>query len=162
MTTSIPRGARLLRLGLAAAFGAGPLLAAPSVAAATPVGYTVVADHLANPRGLFIAKGSETLYFSEAGFGGGGPRTGIQLGTGQNGRVSVVYNADSRPPRVPRIASHLFSTAFSGGGVLATLGPAGLTKKGHKLYVVIGEEFHKGLGPQPQEGRLLTVSRHGI
>jgi hypothetical protein len=162
MTLTTPRRARLVRLGIAAAVGAGGLLAAPAPASATTSPYVVVADHLANPRGLFIPKGSETLYFSEAGFGGGNARVGIRAGTGQTGRVSVVPDADDHHPRVHRLASHLWSGAREEEGLVATLGPAGLTKKGRSLYVVISEAFQKGLGPQPQEGRLLKITRSGI
>jgi hypothetical protein len=141
--------------------GAGGLLA-PSIASADPVGYVVVADHLANPRGLFIPTGSESLYFTESGFGGGNAKAGVQLGTGQNGRVSVVEDADDARPAVHRIASHLWSKTFSEQGQLSTGGPAGLTRRGGTLYVAMSEVFHTGRGPQPQEGRLLTVSPGGV
>jgi DNA-binding beta-propeller fold protein YncE len=162
MTSTTWSRPRLLRLGLATALGAGALLAAPSMASATPAQYVVVADHLANPRGLFIAKGSEDLYFSQSGYGGGNAKVGVQLGTGQNGSVSVAWDADSTHPGVQRIASHLWSATLKDEGQVATLGAAGLTKKHGQVYVAMSEAFQKDIGPQPQEGRLLKVSRSGV
>src|SRR4051794_31104580 len=120
----------LERLGLAVALAAACALSActapANVARKAAPAYVVVADHLANPRGLLIAKDSTDLYFTEAGLGGGTAKTGVQLGAGHSGRVSIVRGADASRPRVHRLAADLWSSAEVEDR-LHTLGPAGLT-----------------------------------
>src|SRR3954469_3615868 len=155
----------LRRLGVAGALAAACALSActsPANVARKPApAYVVVADHLANPRGLFIAKGSADLYFTEAGLGGGTAKTGVLLGAGHSGRVSIVRGADAAHPKVHRLAADLWSSAEVEDR-LHTLGPAGLTTSNGSLYLVVSEEFGDHVGAQPQEGRLLKVTDSGV
>jgi SMP-30/Gluconolactonase/LRE-like region len=151
------------RLGLAIALAAAAALAGCSAAAPPPLPsgppYVVIAGHLANPRGLFIEKGTSSLYFTEAGFGGGSPKAGVKDGTGQNGRLSVVDVAGDRPRTVRPLATNLWSDVRPESGFSLSFGPAGLTAHGGRVSVAM--EAKTG-GPHPQEGRLLEVSPSGV
>ena len=134
-------------------------------ASARTAGYTVVADHLANPRGLSFNAGSpssEVLYVAEAGLGGGTPKTGVQVGTGQTGRVTAVRDADTMNPHSAVVSSNLWSQTGSGDHGFETIGPAGIAvRNSDALYVVMSENYSPNLGPQPQEGRLLSLNHQG-
>lgn len=125
--------------------------------------FTVVAQHLANPRGLsFAGDGGEDLYISQAGLGGGNVRTGVQVGTSQTGSVEVVKDADDPHPQVRTISAHLWSQTTSGPHGFETAGPAGISVRSDDvIYVVMQENFVTGLGPQPQQGRLLQLTGGG-
>ncbi len=127
-------------------------------ASATP-SVTVVADHLANPRGLSFLGGSETLLVAQAGFGSGSRTKGVQVGTGQTGLVTAILDADGRHSRTSTVANHLWSqTASSAQRGTETVGPAGVNAANpDRVLLAMSENFVAGLGPQPQEGRLLGI-----
>jgi sugar lactone lactonase YvrE len=120
---------------------------------------TVVADHLANPRGLSFVGGSETLLVAQAGFGSGSRTAGVQVGTGKTGLVTAILDADGRHTRTATVASHLWSqTESSAQRGTETVGPAGINAANpHRVLLAMSENFVTGLGPQPQEGRLLAI-----
>lgn len=140
-------------------------------------GFTVVADHLANPRGLSFSLESDSrspesesrsddsgavLYVAEAGLGGGTASTGVQVGTGQTGSVVAVSGADSAHPQATVVSSNLWSETGNGDHGFETVGPAGISAgSDNALYVVMSENYAPGLGPQPQQGRLLRLNAHG-
>jgi hypothetical protein len=95
-------------LGLAAALG----LVAPSAAGAQTHGFTVVADHLNNPRGLSPAPGGR-LYLAEAGSGGKVCVSGGEQGTtciGKTGSFDLVSRYG-----VKRLVTGLISGSGPGG-----------------------------------------------
>jgi hypothetical protein len=95
-------------LGLAAALG----LVAPSAAGAQTRGFTVVADHLNNPRGLSPAPGGG-LYLAEAGSGGKACVSGGEQGTtciGKTGSFDLVSRYG-----VKRLVTGLISGSGPGG-----------------------------------------------
>ncbi len=153
-------------LALTAVVGVGAL-ASVQAAGAAPAHppaprFTVVADHLANPRGLSFSGSSEVLYVAQAGLGGGTAKTGVQVGTGQTGRVVAVSDADAAHPHVNLVSSNLWSKTTSGPHGFETVGPAGIAvRNDDAIFVVMSEDFVPGLGPQPQQGRLLRLTDHG-
>lgn len=130
--------------------------------------FTVVADHLANPRGLSFAPETlfddtaEVLYVAEAGFGGGTPTAGVQVGTGQTGSMAAVKGADTAHPHTTVVSSNLWSQTTNGDHGFETVGPAGISARSdNAIYVVMSENYATGLGPQPQQGRLLRLNNYG-
>jgi len=152
------------------AVGAPVSAQAAGAAGASPPkpGFTVVANNLANPRGLSFSgrsgfgDSSEVLYVAEAGLGGGTARTGVQVGTGQTGRVVAVHDADAAHPQFTLVTSNLWSETTSGPHGFETVGPAGISVlNADAIYVAMSENFVPGLGPQPQQGRLLRLTHGG-
>ena len=156
-------------LGLAAALS----LAVPSAAGAQTGGhhggFTVVADHLNNPRGLWRAPGG-ALYLAEAGAGGatcvgGGPQG--QTCIGLTGSFDLVTRFG-----VTRIATGLISASGKGG--VAAEGPVSVSRgPAGRLYGLFGENSH--VVPPPgaiaaslraaalaELGHLVTVTPLGI
>jgi sugar lactone lactonase YvrE len=133
------------------------LLAATPAAAKT----TVVADHLARPRGLVVAPDG-TLYASLV--GSGGRRCGFEGCFGKTGQIVKVGK------RVTVVADGLLSMRglpdgyFSLGADQLTIAPDG------RLVTAISAEFDEGPNRPPnavpkevrgQAGRLVYVNRHG-
>jgi hypothetical protein len=118
------------------------VMTAPAAGAHTtghPEGFTVIADHLNNPRGLSPAPGGG-LYLAEAGSGGslcigGGPEGETCLGlTGSFDRVSA--------GGVRRIVTGLISG--SGAGGVAAEGPVSVSRgPDGKFYGLFGLSSHE-------------------
>ncbi len=154
------RKRRASRVGLATVLGAVTAIAVPGVASASaPSSVTIIAGHLANPRGLSFVGGSETLLVAQAGFGSGSRSAGVQVGTGQTGLVTAVFDADGRHSRTATVADHLWSqTANRPQEGTTTVGAAGINAANpDRVLVAMSENYTAGLGPQPQEGRLLGI-----
>ena len=171
-------GCRVARLGGVAVVTVATVVAVGSPAIARAVvavpirppqpGYTVVADGLANARGLAITTvpghkyTSEVLYVTEAGLGAGTATTGVRLGTGSTGRVLAVQDPDTIHPQTTVVSSGLWSQSTPGPDGVDTLGPAGITvATDGTLSVVMAEHYVPGLGPQPQQGHLLHFTAQG-
>ena len=163
------RIATLTAAGLMAALG---LVAGPTAGALADGGhkaFTVVADHLNNPRGLSPAPGGG-LYLAEAGAGGdvcvaGGPEGRMCIGlTGSLDRVSTDGG-------VTRIATGLISD--SGPGGIAAEGPVSVSRgPDDTFFALFGESSHvvppAGAIPDnlraaalAQLGHLWLVKHHG-
>ena len=142
---------------------AGQSAATAATAAQPTPAFTVVADHLANPRGLSFAGHSDsTLFVAEAGLGAGTSATGVQIGTGQSGRVAAISEPDGHHPMLHTVRADLWSQTSSAEHGFETVGPAGIAVRySGAMFVAMSESFSSGLGPQPQEGRLLRLAGSG-
>jgi hypothetical protein len=125
--------------GVVAALG---VMAAPAAGAhvrSQPAGFTVVADHLSNPRGLWPAAGGG-LYLAEAGSGGNACVTGGPQGTtcfGLTGSFDVVGRGG-----IERIVTGLISS--SGPGGVAAEGAVSVSAApGHGFFGLVGLNTHR-------------------
>jgi hypothetical protein len=164
------RIATLATAGLIAALGMAAAPAAGAHAGGNHGGFTVIADHLNNPRGLSPAP-DEGLYLAEAGAGGdvcvsGGPAGQTCLGlTGSLDRVST--DGDG----VRRIVTGLISG--SGPGGVAAEGPVSVSRgPDGTFFAQFGLSSHEVPPPGAipaglrdaalaQLGHLWLVKRHG-
>jgi hypothetical protein len=164
------RIATLTAAGLIATLGVAAAPAAGAHPAWNHEGFTVVADHLNNPRGLSPAP-DEGLYLAEAGAGGhvcvgGGPAGQTCVGlTGSLDRVSAEGGG------VRRIVTGLISA--SGPGGVAAEGPVSVSRgPWGTFFALFGESSHvvPPAGAIPaglraaalaQLGHLWLVTRHG-
>jgi hypothetical protein len=152
-------------LGLAAGLG----LVIPSAAGAQTRGFTVVASHLNNPRGLSPAPGGG-LYLAEAGSGGKVCVKGGEQGTtciGKTGSFDLVTKHG-----VKRLVTGLISG--SGPGGVAAEGPVSVSHgPWGTLYGQFGLNTHEvppaGAIPSglrsaalAELGRLVTVGSHSV
>jgi len=152
-------------LGLAAGLG----LVIPSAAGAQTRGFTVVASHLNNPRGLSPAPGGG-LYLAEAGSGGKVCVKGGEQGTtciGKTGSFDLVTKHG-----VKRLVTGLISG--SGAGGVAAEGPVSVSRgPWGTLYGQFGLNTHEvppagaiasGLrsAALAELGRLVTVGSHSV
>jgi hypothetical protein len=175
MSKHAVRRRRLIITGGAAALGVAVTLGlvTPSAAKAQTGGhqerFTVVADHLGNPRGLSPAPGGG-LYLAEAGSGGK-----VCVGGGEQGQTCIgltgSFDLVTRQG-VKRIVTGLISG--SGPGGVAAEGPVSVSRDpSGKLYGQFGLNSHvvppKGAIPAnlraaalAQLGRLVQVAPHSI
>jgi len=138
------------------------VITAPTAGASTGShreGFTVVADHLGNPRGLSPAPGGG-LYLAEAGSGGtvcvpGGPAGQTCIGlTGSFDRVSS--------NGVERIVTGLISA--SGPGGVGAEGPVSVSRgPDHKFYGLFGLSSHEvpPAGAIPADLRAAALAQLG-
>jgi len=152
-------------LGMAASVG----LVTPSAAGAQTRGFTVIASHLNNPRGLAAAPGGG-LYLAEAGSGGTACVSGGEQGTtciGKTGSFDLVSRYG-----VKRLVTGLISG--SGPGGVAAEGPVSVSAGPYGvLYGQFAGSTHEvpPAGAIPaglratalaQLGRLVTAGPHSI
>ena len=127
--------AAISALGLAATLG----LVTPSAAGAQTRGFTVVASHLNNPRGLSPAPGGG-LYLAEAGSGGKVCVSGGEQGTtcvGKTGSFDLVTRHG-----IERLVTGLISG--SGPGGVAAEGPVSVSAGPHgRIYGLFGLNSHE-------------------
>ncbi len=162
--------ATLTAAGLIAALG---VVAAPAAGAHTEGGqeaFTVVADHLNNPRGLSRGPG-EGLYLAEAGAGGGVCVAGGPSGTTCLGLTGSLDRVSTDGGGVQRIVTGLISG--SGPGGVAAEGPVSVSRgRDGRFFAQFGLSSHAvpPAGAIPaglraaalaQLGHLWLVTRHG-
>jgi hypothetical protein len=119
------RIATLTAAGLIAALGVVAAPAAGAHADGSQEGFTVVADHLNNPRGLSPAP-DDGLYLAEAGAGGGVCVTGGPAGTTCLGLTGSLDRVSTDGDGVQRIVTGLISG--SGPGGVAAEGPVSVSR----------------------------------
>jgi hypothetical protein len=131
-------------------------------------GFTVIASHLNNPRGLAWGPGG-AIFLAEAGRGGktclsGGPEGETCLGL--TGSFDVIGKGG-----VHRLVTGLISA--SGAGGVAAEGLVSVSRAPRGVFALFGENTHivppKGAIPQRlrqaalrELGRLFLVTRHGV
>jgi hypothetical protein len=142
------------------------VLAAPAAAAAPSV--EVVADGLANPRGLAFGPGG--LYVAESGSGGAGPCiTGPEGGESCYGPTGAITRIDVRSGAKEQVVSGLPSHAPQTGpnpGGDAT-GPNDVSFDGHAGYFTVGLGADPAVRDQlgragPDFGALYRFDRDGV
>jgi hypothetical protein len=129
------------------------LIGADTTTMAAPTG-TVVADGLANPRGIIIMDDG-TIYIAEAGLGGSEAFTAPPYPPstrGMTGRVTKIAPGGAKTT----VAANLPSLSIGGQGNAFVLGPAGLIVANGALWLATGAMLN-GYPPAPNASSVLRI-----